>query len=149
MTEFLCTNFVCPRNQNINYYDKDCIEGKCANNCKPIDIMCYLHDKLLAENTMVSDYVFENVFTKYFNKHGKEVEYKRTVRVDEREPLLDCISKLQELTVPYLLHQFSVCCDSLLERIFISNISLRIVARLFTKLSSKRKKTSSISPLFR
>ena len=66
LTEFLCTNFVCPGNQNINYYDKGCIKEKCANNCKPIDIMCYLRDKLLAENTMVSYYVFENVFTKYF-----------------------------------------------------------------------------------
>ena len=90
LTEFLCTNFVCPRNQNI-----------------------------------------------------------RTDRV-ERESLLDCISKLQELTIPYLLHQFSVCCDTVYRKEFlISNISLCIVARLFTKLSSQRKKASSISPLFR
>ena len=59
--------------------------------------MSYLHDKLLAENTMVSYYVFKNVFTKYFSKHRKEVEYKRTARVDKREPLQDCISKLLEL----------------------------------------------------
>ena len=123
LTEFLCTNFVCPRNQNINYYDKDCIEGKCANNCKPIDIMSYLHDKLLTANTMVSYYVFENVFMKYFNKHRKEVEHKRTARVDKREPLLDCISKLQELTVPYLLLQFSICCDTVYWKEFLSQTS--------------------------
>ena len=123
LTEFLCNNFVCLRNQNISYYDKDCIEGKYANNCKPIDIMSYLHDKSLAENIMASYYVFENVFTKYFNKHRKEVEYKRTTMVDKREPLLDCISKLQELTVPYLLHQFSVSCDSFYWKDFVSQTS--------------------------
>ena len=85
--------------------------------------MSYLRDKLLAENTMVSYYIYENVFTKYFNKHGKEVEYKRTVRVDKREPLLDGISKLQKLTVPYLPHQFSVCCDTVYWKEFLSQTS--------------------------
>ena len=80
LTEFLCTNFVCPRNQNINCYDKDCLEGKCANNSKPIVIMSYLRGKLIAENNMVAYYVFENDFTKYFNKHGKKVEYKRNAQ---------------------------------------------------------------------
>ena len=85
--------------------------------------MSYLRDKLLAENTMVSYYIYENVFTKYFNKHRKEVEYKRTVRVDKREPLLDGISKLQKLTVPYLPHQFSVCCDTVYWKEFLSQTS--------------------------
>ena len=78
---------------------------------------------MLAGNTMFSCYVFENVFMKYFNKHEKEVKYKRTARVDKREPLLDCISKLQELTVPYLLHQFSVCCDTVYGKKFLSQTS--------------------------
>ena len=72
---------------------------------------------------MFSCFVFENVFMKYFNKHEKEVKYKRTARVDKREPLLDCISKLQELTVPYLLHQFSVCCDTVYGKEFLSQTS--------------------------
>ena len=42
--------------------------------------MSYLRGKLLAENTMVAYYVFENVFMKYFNEHGKEVEYKRNAQ---------------------------------------------------------------------
>ena len=86
--------------------------------------MIYLHEKLLAENTMVSYYVFENVFMKYFNKHGNEVEYKRTARVDQREPLLDCISKLQQFTIPYLLHQFSVCCDAVYWKEFLTHLTL-------------------------
>ena len=53
----------------------------------------------------------------------KKVEYKRTARVDKKEPLLDCISKLQELTVPYLLHQFSICCDTVYWKEFLSQTS--------------------------
>ena len=40
-------------------------------------------------------------------------------RVDKRVPLLDCISKLQGLTVPYLLYQFSVCCDTVYWKEFL------------------------------
>ena len=96
------------------YYNKDCIEEKCKNNCKPVDIVSYLHDDMPNElpKTMMSYYFFDNVSTKYYNKQGKEVFYNRTARVDKRESLADCIAKLQELAVLYLLHQFLVCCDT-------------------------------------
>ena len=44
---------------------------------------------------------------------------KEMSRVDKRVPLLDCISKLQGLTVPYLLYQFSVCCDTVYWKEFL------------------------------
>ena len=44
---------------------------------------------------------------------------KEMPRVDKRVLLLDCISKLQGLTVPYLLYQFSVCCDTVYWKEFL------------------------------
>ena len=44
---------------------------------------------------------------------------KEMPRVDKRVPLLDCISKLQGLTVPYLLYQFLVCCDTVYWKEFL------------------------------
>ena len=49
----------------------------------------------------------------------KKWSIKEMPRIGKREPLLDCISKLQELTVPYLLHQFSVCCDTVYWKEFL------------------------------
>ena len=125
LTEFLCTKFNCQRNKTVNYYNKDCIEEKCKNNCKPADITSYLHDNMTDElpKTIMPYYVYENVSTKYYNKQGKEVFYDRTARLDEREPLADCIVKLQELAVPYLLHQFSVCCDTVYWNEFLNQTS--------------------------
>ena len=44
---------------------------------------------------------------------------KEMPRVDKRVLLLDCISKLQGLTVPYLLYQFLVCCDTVYWKEFL------------------------------
>ena len=49
----------------------------------------------------------------------KKWSIKEMPRIGKREPLLDCIWKLQELTVPYLLHQFSVCCDTVYWKEFL------------------------------
>ena len=40
----------------MNYYHKNCREEKCENNCKPVDIMSYLHDNMPDElpETMMS-----------------------------------------------------------------------------------------------
>lgn len=73
LTECLCIKFNCPRNKTVNYYNKNCIEEKCKNNCKPVDIISYLHDNMPDKlpKTMVSYYAFQNVSTKYYNKQHK------------------------------------------------------------------------------
>ena len=99
---FLCTKFNRHSNKTVNYYNMDSTEEKCENNCKPVDIMSYLHDNMPDElpETMTSCYVFGNVSTKYYNKQGKEVFHNRTAKVDKRSLWLIVLQSYKSLLYP-------------------------------------------------
>ena len=92
----------------MNYYNKDCREEKCENNCKPVDIMSYLHDNMPDElpETIMSYSVFENVSTKYYNKQGKEVFHNRTARADKRSFWLIVLQNYKSLLYPVYFISF-------------------------------------------
>ena len=121
LSDYLRKNFKCDREPKINFFQRDCILGKCQNKCEILSMSDDLKGQRLDEDKkVVSFYVFETVKTEYFNKLGKEVSYDQTARVDKKDLIQNIISQLQSVAMHYLIHHFVIINDFIYWRRFLS-----------------------------
>ena len=112
LTEYLTSNFECSVNNEVNYYDIDCIKGKCVNNCK-IKL-----DPVPSDNKLYTYVEFKTVFEKFYNKKGQLCEYKCCARTEEKATLEGMQVKLISMAENYLSHHFGVSSDKVFWPIF-------------------------------
>ena len=112
LTEYLTSNFECSVNNEVNYYDIDCIKGKCVNNCK-IKL-----DPVPSDNKLYTYVEFKTVFEKFYNKKGQLCEYKCCARTEEKATLEGMQVKLISMAENYLSHRFGVSSDKVFWPIF-------------------------------
>ena len=122
LSEFLGKKIQCDRDQETNYFELECILGKCGNSCQIINIKDYCKPFLkAAKNKTVSFYVFEKVTTFYYNKNGEKVGYDRTGRVDKNWHINEIIDELQSMASKYLQHYFFVINDRVYWKRFLDS----------------------------
>ena len=107
LSEYLCKHMKCTCEPETNFFELDCVLGKCENKCEIVDILTDLEGIVNQHGQKeILYYMFETVTTNYYNKNGCKVSYKRNARVDKRESLWDVIRKLQGIAPLYLTHRF-------------------------------------------
>ena len=94
LSEYLCKNFYCQKDEKILFHDINCILGVCKQNCKIINLKDNLTKHFSSDDRKASYYVFETKSTTYYNKYGNKKVYNRTTRVNKEASL----SELSHLT---------------------------------------------------
>ena len=112
LTSYLNRGISCSNENDTEFVHVDCIRGKCSSNFKPLDIVQDLAGEIKKYGKkLVSYYIFERVDTTYFDSTGTLKTYKRTTRVDKKEPFIEVVHKLQSCSRDYLLHRYRITND--------------------------------------
>ena len=100
---------VCEKDEKINIHNLNCIQGKCVNSCKIINLNKDLSAAIRKpRKKFVSYYTFASKQKTYFNTAGKESCYSRTTRIDQEGNLKELVDKLEQRKLAYIQHRFSV-----------------------------------------
>ena len=105
LTEFLTQNFECPKNNEFDYFEMDCIQGECNNGCR-VELSGTFEDN---KSHKYAQYVPTAVT--FFNVQGKKVEYQRCARNEFQATLDEMQNLLKSQSVKYLTHRHFVSRD--------------------------------------